>query len=128
MADYDAYSDIWMLSEHFDVLDRQYPASRFILTTRPREEWIESRRKHVLRNQARAARGEYTGNFLEIDPEAWRTEWDTHHERVSDYFAGREDLLVMRISEGDAWELLCPFLGHPIPDAPFPWRHRAAPA
>jgi hypothetical protein len=128
VADYDAYSDIWMLSERFDVLDHQYPGSRFILTTRPREEWVESRRKHVLRNQERAGRGEYTGNFLEIDPKAWRAEWDAHHERVSDYFAGRDDLLVMRISEGDGWELLCPFLGHPMPDAPFPWRHRAAPA
>lgn len=126
VEDHDAYSDIWVLSERFDVLDQQYPGSRFILTTRPREDWVESRRKHVLRNQDRAARGDYNGNFLEIDPDAWRAEWDHHHERVAAYFAGRNDLLMMNITEGDGWELLCPFLDLPIPDAPFPWRHRAA--
>ncbi len=125
IGDWDAYSDIWVLSERFDVLDRQHPGSRFILTTRPREDWVESRRKHVLRNQERAARGEYTGNFLDIDPDAWRAEWDLHHQRVAAHFAGRDDLLTIDITAGDGWELLCPFLGHPIPDQPFPWRHRA---
>lgn len=121
---YDAYSDILALSERYDILDRQYPGSRFVLTTRPMEDWVESRRAHVLRNQEKAARGEYTGTFLVIEPDVWRAEFVAHHERVAAYFAGRDDLLTFRIAEGDGWERLCPFLGHPVLDEPFPHRHK----
>lgn len=125
--DHDAFSDIFALSERFDLLDHQYPGSRFVLTTRPIEHWVESRRKHVLRNRERAQRGEYAGTFLEIEPEAWRAEFEAHHQRVADYFEGRQDLLVLRIAAGDGWERLCPFLGEPVPDEPFPHRHRSGP-
>ena len=33
-------------------------------------------------------------------------------------------LLVMDIPAGDGWEKLCPFLGVPIPDAPFPHAYK----
>lgn len=126
VPDYDAYSDIAVLSKRFATLDVQYPGSRYILTTRPVDAWIESRRAHVERNQARAATGEYTGDFLVVDPDAWRTEWDAHHAAVERYFAERDDLLVLRITEGDGYDALCPFLGIDRPDDPFPWQHRLA--
>lgn len=126
--DYDAFSDLAVLSKQFKLLDRQYPGSKFILTTRPIDGWIESRRAHVLRNQQRAETGEYTGNFLVVDVDAWRKEFVAHHRAVEEYFAGRDDLLVLRITEGDGWEKLCPFLGVAVPDEPFPWRHRLASA
>lgn len=123
--DYDAFSDIAALSKRYRLLDEQYPGSRFILTTRPMEGWVESRRAHVVRNQERAGRGEYTGTFLTIEPDAWRAEFIEHHQQVADYFAGRPDLLTMRITEGDGFDVLCPFLGLPVPKEPFPWRHKA---
>ena len=52
---------------------------------------------------------------------------EAHHQRVADYFEGRQDLLVLRIAAGDGWERLCPFLGEPVPDEPFPHRHRSGP-
>lgn len=119
----DAYSDILALSTNFDVLDRQYPLSSFILTVRDVGSWIESRRSHVQANIERKARGEYDGGFLDIDEEAWAAEMQSHIARVTAYFSDRPaDLLVMNITAGDAWEVLCPFLGVPIPDAPFPRR------
>lgn len=121
---YDAYSDILALSERFDLLDVQYPGSRFILTTRPVDDWIESRRAHVLRNRERAAQGTYTGFFLDIDPDGWRAEFEEHHARVAAYFDGRNDFVTMRITEGDGFDVLCPFLGEPMPVADFPHRHR----
>jgi hypothetical protein len=124
LGDYDAYSDIQRLSVNFDVLDQQYPRSRFILTTRDVEEWLDSRRRHVLRNRERKSRGEYDGTFLEIEPDRWRAQFVEHHERVEDYFRGRDDLLVMRVTEGDGYELLCPFLGVPTSSEAFPWSHR----
>ena len=43
LDDADAYSDILELSVKFDVLDRQYPGSKFILTTRDLDDWLASR-------------------------------------------------------------------------------------
>lgn len=128
LGGYQAFSDIEDLSTRFATLDQQYPGSRFILTTRPVESWIESRRRHVLRNRQRAARGEYCGTFLSFEPEVWRQRFNEHHETVTTYFAGRGDLLTMRITEGDGFDVLCPFLGLPVPAEAFPWRHRAAAA
>jgi hypothetical protein len=124
LEDHDAYSDIQGLSINFDVLDQQYPGSRFILTTRDVDEWIDSRRRHVERNRERRERGEYNGTFLEIEPERWREQFIEHQARVEAYFGGRDDLLVMRVTDGDGYEQLCPFLGVPVPETPFPWRHR----
>lgn len=124
LGDYDAYSDIQRLSTSFDVLDREYPGSRFILTTRDIDAWIDSRRRHVERNRERKARGEYDGTFLEIEPERWRQQFLDHHARVMEYFRERDDLLVMRITDGDGYDLLCPFLGVPRVSKPFPWEHR----
>lgn len=122
----DAFSDIAGLSKRFAILDEQYPGSRFILTTRPMEAWVESRRSHVQANQERASRGDYSGTFLTIEPDAWREEFIAHHDAVAAHFAGRDDLLTMRITEGDGFEVLCPFLGVPTPSQPFPHRNRAA--
>lgn len=124
---YDAFSDIQVLSDNFELLDRQYPGSKFILTTRDLESWLESRQRHVLRNVARKQLGQYDGDFLTMDDAAWAKQYHEHHARVHAYFADRPgDLLVMDIEAGDGYEVLCPFLGLPIPDEPFPWSHRGA--
>lgn len=120
LDEYDAYSDIERISENFDLIDCQYPGSRFILTTRDLGQWLESRRQHVEANQARTAQGAYDGNFLTVDTDAWCDEYVTHHARVLDHFAGRDDLLVMRIADGDGYDKLCAFLGVAVPDRPFP--------
>jgi hypothetical protein len=124
LPDYDAFSDIWDLSCRYELLARQYPGCRFILTTRDLDGWIDSRRRHVERNRVRAASGEYRGTFLEIEPDAWAEQFRTHHANVEAFFADRDDLLVMRITEGAGYEELCPFLGLPDPGVPFPSRHR----
>jgi hypothetical protein len=124
LGDYDAYSDIQRLSVSFDVLDQQYPGSRFILTTRDIDGWIDSRRRHVERNRERKELGDYDGTFLEIEPDRWREQFLEHHARVEQYFRDRDNLLVMRITEGDGYELLCPFLGVPTVSSAFPWSHR----
>jgi hypothetical protein len=119
----DAYSDILALSSNFDVLDRQYPGSKFILTVRDLDDWLDSRRRHVEQNVERQARGEYAGTFLVVDYPAWTEERVDHDSRVRAYFSGRpDDLLVMDIAGGDGWEQLCPFLDLPVPSEPFPSR------
>jgi 3'(2'), 5'-bisphosphate nucleotidase len=40
---------------------------------------------------------------------------------VATYFRDRpNDLLIIDVTAGEGWEKLCPFLGKPIPDLPFP--------
>jgi hypothetical protein len=119
----DAYSDILALSTNFDVLDRQYPASKFILTVRDLDDWLDSRRRHVETNIERHARGEYNGTFLVVDYPGWTEEKTSHEQRVRSYFADRPNaLLVMDIAAGDGWDELCPFLDREVPDEPFPRR------
>jgi hypothetical protein len=121
--DVDAYSDILALSTNFDLLDRQYPGSKFILTVRDLDGWLDSRRRHVETNVERQSRGEYGGTFLVVDYPGWTSERTEHERRVREYFADRpNDLLVLDISGGDDWKALCTFLDVAIPDVPFPRR------
>ena len=61
---YDAYSDIGPLSSRFDLLELQYPGSKFILTVDV-DEWVESRRKHVERNRRTHSTGTNTSSNLD---------------------------------------------------------------
>lgn len=107
----------------FVTMDEQYPGSKFILTTRDLDGWLRSRDSHVLANREKP---DYQGGWLTIDHDAWIEEYNTHHRQVRAYFADRpEDLLELDISRGGAWDVLCPFLGVPIPDAPFPHKNKA---
>ncbi|GIU89470.1 MAG: hypothetical protein KatS3mg010_0569 [Acidimicrobiia bacterium] len=117
---YDVYSDIETLAVRFDVADLQYPGSRFVLTVRDVDGWIDSRRRHVERNRRRRESGAYDGVNLRVDEEQWRRQWHTHVERVTRYFDGRDDLLVLDITAGHGWERLAPFLGFAVPSVPFP--------
>jgi hypothetical protein len=123
IEDVDAYSDILALSTSFELLDQQYPGSKFILTVRDVDSWVASRTRHVQTNIERHERGEYTGTFLDVEPDAWRAEMAAHHAGVRAYFEGRpDDLLVLDITAGHGWDVLCPFLDRPVPSAPFPAR------
>jgi glycosyltransferase involved in cell wall biosynthesis len=121
---FDAFSDILILSQNYERLAREYPGSRFILTVRSLDEWIESRRRHVETNRRRRETGDYSGNFLTIDEEVWRQEWKRHVEQARAYFDGRDDFLEIDLSACSGWEPLCRFLGVDEPTGPFPWANR----
>jgi hypothetical protein len=119
---YDAFQDNpWPLL--FRILDERYAGSRFVLTLRPPEEWIRSVVTHFGRGSTPMrefiygrGRGSPRGN----EAHYLRT-YEDHNRRVLDYFSGREeDLLVLRITEGEGWDRLCPFLDEPVPATPFP--------
>jgi hypothetical protein len=120
----DAFSDVEPVTKNFDVLDQQYPGSRFVLTVRPILEWIDSRRRHVERNVVRRQAGEYDGNFLVVDEEHWRSEWHRHVDRARRYFARRSEFLEVDLTAGAGWDPLCKFLDLPEPSVPFPWVNR----
>ena len=122
----EAVSDLEEVTHNFELADRQYPGSRFVLTVRDVGAWLDSRRQHVERNRRRKAEGRYQGRFLAIDPEAWAAEYRRHERRVRGYFAGRDDLLVLDVAgEADPWPALCGFLGRDVPDELFPHANRS---
>lgn len=123
---YRAYFDVEPLVHRFELLDEQYPGSRFVLTTRDVDAWAASLERHVVANRERAAVGQYRGSLLVVEPDAWRQEWAEHHDAVRAYFADRpQDLLELDVCEGgQGWEQLAPFLDRPIPSQPFPWENK----
>lgn len=113
-------------------LDAAYPGSKFVLTVRSEESWIESIRNHWSheRNPFRAAwsKDPFTHRVHRelygtkgFDAEVMLARYRRHNAEVREYFRSRpQDLLVMQMDGGAGWHQLCAFLGRPIPDVPYP--------
>lgn len=118
----------------YPQLDRAFPGSKFILTTRDRGAWLESQARAGF-NQHPPKPGSdreffrvmlYGVNAFNAERFAWIH--DSHHQLVERYFAGdrANDLLTLDIGKGGAaWEPLCAFLGYSVPHVPFPHSNRA---
>lgn len=128
---YDAVTDI-PVAPYYPQLDAAYPGSKFVLTVRDKESWLRSCRNKWGSRRVPLADAPFPDRFAcFIDTTVYgcyafhadRFSWvyDRHVEHVQRYFRDRpEDLLVMDITAGDGWDLLCPFLNLPIPDQSFP--------
>lgn len=114
-----AFNDI-SVSANFRDLDRCYPGSRFILTTRPLEGWMAKARRFFSRGRGQKVRPLVYGSAL-FDESGYREAWLRHHDDVRTYFEDRpEDLLIFDVFEGHGWPELCRFLGLPEPSEPYP--------
>jgi len=125
---YDFLNDL-IIAWQFEFLDANYPDSRFIMTVREIEDWLESYRNTKTGHGSfftRQSRFMLYGR-QDYDEDVFRDAYHRYHERVYKYFIGK-DLLVMDINAGDGWEPLCKYLGREIPDVPFPhlgsWKTR----
>lgn len=115
----------------FRELDQAFPNSRFILTVREPEEWVESLCRHLNANpaatrpeRARRMRVAVYGSVHPARDELLRVYHD-HHREVTTYFADRpDDFLILNICKGQGWEVLCSFLQKNAPAQPFPHQHR----
>ena len=123
-----------VVAPFYPQLDRVYPSSRFILTTREESSWLESMEEHW-RNRSvlgahlngdprveamRFFRAAVYGTY-EFSRERMSYVKRLHEQNVLRYFQDRTDsLLVLNIAEGDEWDKLAPFLGVPSPNIPFP--------
>ncbi|MEM9452514.1 MAG: sulfotransferase family protein [Cyanobacteria bacterium P01_E01_bin.6] len=133
----DGITDV-TVSLFYPHLDKIYPGSKFILTIRDKEDWLDSLEKHwnnhpcfdesipnTPENKTRllvrqllyaAVFGCYTFSRDRAD-----YVYDLHYRNVKDYFEGRpNDLLIMDICGGQGWEKLCSFLGYPLQSMTFP--------
>jgi len=111
----------------YKKLDKKYPNSKFILTTRNYDSWLESMRNHYRRYPASRRYKEQlmfrlkfwgTTNF---NKRLMTKKYYEHLEDVNKYFKGRrKDLLIINIVAGEGWKKLCPFLNKKILRRPFP--------
>jgi hypothetical protein len=119
------------VSATYQAMDRAYPGSRFILTVREKKSWLESCHKYWRGPLLRYLDGPTADYIRRINAAVYGAEtydrvrfsavYDAHITGVLDYFSARpDDLLVMRICNGDGWEPLCKFLAAPPPRSAFP--------
>lgn len=120
----------------FPQLDEAFPGSKFIYTYREVNGWISSHARVPFNRNipARGSMRDYYRSILygvtQFNESRFRFVHGDHHRRVMEYFSGPRaaDLLVLKITEGEGWEKLCPFLGRDVPDRPFPQRNVQATA
>lgn len=121
------------LADHFDAfqdnpwavlyreLDEHFPGSKFILTVRPAQSWIQSVVRHFGARLTPMREWIYGAGSPLGNEEVYLRRYERHNEEVSAYFHERPgDLLTLAITEGEGWEKLCPFLGVPEPLRAFP--------
>lgn len=108
---YDAFQDYpWMYC--YEKCDRWFPGSRFILTVRDPVKVAES--------DIRMWRNNKVAGHQIPAKEKFIARYNRHYESVSRYFAGRNNLLVIDITEGAGWPEICGFLDKPVPQRDFP--------
>jgi hypothetical protein len=105
----------------YQDLDRAFPGSRFILTTRETDDWFASVAKHF-GGQSTPMREWIYGVGDPVDNEAiYKKRFEEHNTEVVKYFENRpSDLLVLPITKGAGWAPLCEFLGVEEPASQFP--------
>jgi hypothetical protein len=115
ISEYDFFSDFGG-TNFYKELDRQYPGSKFILTVRETNSWLESLEKHVEKNKKN----------LIINRERLKNKKEQKILELKEYFKDRQDdFLIIDICGGDDWEKLCNFLSKPIPQVDFPCLNKA---
>jgi len=123
LTTYDAVTDL-PLAAFYPQLDKRYPESKFILTIRDMDSWLESARQHFSREPkstfARDARLATYG-VTRFNESRFRYVYETHFRNVTWYFKDRPNvLLILDIIGGEGWEQLCPFLDRDMRFRPFP--------
>jgi hypothetical protein len=116
----------------YEQLDRAYPGSKFILTTRNEGAWLKSVENHWS-HKHNPFRSQWDHDPFShcihkaiygqrgFDAVVFLTRFRRHNREVKEYFKDRpDDLLVMDMSNGSGWSDLCSFLDKPVPEVPYP--------
>jgi hypothetical protein len=130
---HDAATDITIASR-FKELDELYPGSKFILTVRDSNKWLESCQNHFTYFTEQKFLPENRKFYLEqrvkiygtkiYDRVLFQEAYKNHIHNVQNYFGHRpQDLLVIDIPAGDGWVELCSFLQLPAPKQAFPHKN-----
>ncbi len=133
VEEFDGATDI-PIALAYKELDLKYPGSKFVLTIRESNSWLNSQQFH--KERVVKILDEQISQWIqdldtqcygqwEYDPSVWLSTYKLHLQSVLEYFQGREsDLLILNICQGEGWKELCTFLGCSIPNSPFPHQNK----
>jgi hypothetical protein len=118
IENHDASTDT-AVAARFEFLDLLYPNSKFILTIRDLDSWIESaeflRRSSYDSIWQLETRSKLWGSFI-FDREKFIEGYHKHHSKVLHHFKNRpNDLLILPLESDDKWLKLCVFLHKQMP-------------
>jgi hypothetical protein len=133
-AIYDGYGSAvdWPTAGFFRELNEAFPEARFVLTVRSPESWAASFSETIYKLLAGRDEApddmkrwldmatnviEMTGFPPGLDVDGLEERFVAHNEAVRATIP-EDRLLVFQVKEG--WGPLCDFLGHDVPDEPFP--------
>jgi hypothetical protein len=108
-------------------LDKLYPKSGFILTTRPVEDWLlsmewlltEGKRVWPWKKIYDRYNCEFFGSS-DFKLELYENKFENFHHDVKEYFRGCDNLLTLNLLDGYGYQELCTFLEIPILDREYP--------
>jgi len=144
----DAFIDIpFSRSYTFQILDHVFTNSKFILTIRDYEEWFDSFVRYNIKRYSSTdnppTEQDFKNNNLVykgflwdlmkvsfgdvplFDKKAYVKIYNKHNEDIIDYFKFRKDLLILKVSDKQAYPMLCKFLDKPIINKDFPWKNKS---
>ena len=120
---FDASTDT-AVAARFEFLDLLYPESKFILTTRDIDSWIESAAS--LHRSSTDPVWQLETRFILwksfiFDKDKFIEGYHRHYLKVLEYFKNRQDdLLILDLKEDDKFNKLCKFLKKKTPDLHYP--------
>lgn len=105
----------------FREMDRACSGSKFILTRCGPDEWLERVVRYFGTQETPMRQWIYGAGSPLGHEAAYRERFEKHNRDVVDYFRDRPaDLLVFDLTASPDWRPICDFLGHEIPNCPFP--------
>ncbi len=105
----------------YQQLDEKYPGSKFILTIRDEQEWLESARRHFSGIKRPEIPWIYGVEGFDGNEDVFLERYRRHNAEVQEYFKDRPaDLLVIDVTKNPEWKPICDFLGKPVPERSFP--------
>lgn len=112
---YDSFDDLpWLKEEMIVLLDKTFPGSKFVYLERDEESWKKSIYYWTYKEK---------GVYPDMDRVL--SEFREHKKFVFEFFKGRsKDLLVIDVSEPDAFHKLAKFLGKEAPFAHMPHENK----
>lgn len=116
--DYQGFSD-FVGENYYQILYEQYPNSKFILTTRPFNDWCRSYEQLLV-----SERKIMKKKLLTSYKNAINIYYNKGIEIRSFFLDKPDQFLEIKICSGQGWETLCPFLGVDIPHVPFPYLNK----
>lgn len=129
---YDCFRDRpWNHGNFYQILNDRFPDSKFILTIRDENNWIESNRRYSQKIKLRQqwfyrfiSQLAYGVNDFLSDEKLMRTKYKERNQNVIKYFENTKKLLIIDFERNQGWDDLCFFLDKEKPQTPFPHINR----